>query len=411
MSERLKKFLVIGLFFASVLGIAFALYWAFFRSEPTIAPPTVEPTDETAERGTLPGSLGQTERTFIDRSGEVIGFDEASEVAQGGITRTTELSSGPVYNITLSSDGAAVNYYSKADGRFYRIDEDGEVVALSDKQFPDVETVTWNKKSEKAILEFPDGSNVIYDFENETQVSLPNHWEDFDFSPVRDEVIAKSIGLDPDNRWLVTVNTDGSNARAFQALGENENKVQVNWSPNDQVVAFADTAQDAISADLDRKIIFPIGKNKENYKGLIVEGLDFQSSWAPSGKKLLYSVSGNYSNYRPLLWVTDGTPTTMGENRKSIQLNTWVEKCTWSSTSELYCAVPNSLPANAGLQPSLYSTEPDNLYRVNIDTGVTSRIATPVTDTTMTNLVVSKDGSLLYYTNALTGELEKMRLK
>lgn len=401
------------LFLLSVVGIGFALYWAFFRSEPIVVAPSVEPSSptNTETSGTLPGLSGErpTEDSNSPDTGD--GLSEASDIANGGPTTTTELSNGPVYETTLSSDGTGVNYYSKADGRFYRIDEDGNVTSLSEKQFPNVETVTWDRDSEKAVLEFPDGSNVVYDFTNEKQVTLPNHWKDFDFSPTGDEIIAKSMGLDPDNRYLVTVNSDGSNVRAFQALGENESKVQVAWSPNDQVIAFADTATSAYSANLDRKIIFPVGKNKENFKGLVIEGLGFQPSWSPSGKKLLYSASGAYSSYRPLLWVVDGTPNNMGENRKSIQLNTWAEKCTWSSSVELYCAVPNALPANAGLQPGLFEAQPDSLYRVNIETGLNTRVAQPQTDTTMTNLSVAKDGSVVYYKNAQTGELEKIKLK
>ena len=410
MSERIKKILVIALFLLSVFGIAFALYWAFFRVEPVVEPPTVEPGD-IVPTGSLPGSgLGDREE-FVDRTGEPTGLVEADEIAQGGTTVTTALSAGPVYNTAISNDGDAINYYSKADSRFYRIDENGEVTSLSDKQFPNVELVTWDRNSEKAILEFPDGSNVVFDFESEIQITLPNHWEDFDFSPVRDEIIAKSIGLDPDNRWLVTINTDGTNAKAFQALGDNEDKVQVNWSPNDQVVAFADTSTSSLSGDIDRKLIFPIGKNKENFKGLVIEGMDFQSKWAPSGKKLLYSTTGSYSNYRPLLWTVDATANTMGENRKSIQLNTWAEKCTWSSATEIYCAVPNSLPANAGLQPGLHENEPDSLFKINIETGVTTLIATPQTETTMADLTVSKDGSVIYYRNTFSDELEMIKLK
>jgi len=132
----------------------------------------------------------------------------------------------------------------------------------------------WNSDANKAVMEFPDGSNIVYDFDNETQVTLPNHWEEFDFSPVRDEIAAKSIALDPNNRYLVSTSADGSNVKNLQALGENEKKVQVNWSPNDQVVAFADTAG-SISGDLDRKMIVPVGKNGENFKGLIVERMGF----------------------------------------------------------------------------------------------------------------------------------------
>lgn len=410
MTERTKKLIVFSLFLLSVLAIAFALYWTFFRFEGPVTQPTVEPSVETGT-GALPGATGERTPVTTQPEGGVSNLPPASPIAEGGVTITTGLSTGPVYNTSLSSDGSAVNYYSKGDSRFYRINDKGEVEALSTKQFPNVDQVSWDRSGQKAVLEFPDGSNIVYDFEAETQVTLPAHWEDFQFSPVQDEIIAKSMGLDPDNRWLVTVNADGSNAKAFQALGENADFVQVNWSPNDQVVAFADTASDAISADIDRKMIFPIGKSKENFKGLIVEGLNFESKWSPSGKKLLYSVSGSYSNYRPLLWTVDATSTTMGEHRKSIQLNTYAEKCTWASSTDLYCAVPESLPANAGLQPSLYDQTPDQLYKTNVETGLTTLVATPQIDTTMKDLTVSKDGSTLYYTNALTDELEMIKLK
>jgi len=410
MSERTKKLIVFSLFLLSVFAIAFALYWTFFKSEGAPSQPSVESPPTGSGAGGLPGRTG--ERTPITEQPATGGSNlpPASPIAEGGVTITTGLSTGPVYNTALSSDGSSVNYYSKGDNRFYRINDKGEVEALSQKQFPNVDRVAWDRTGDKAVMEFPDGSNVVFDFATNQQVTLPAHWEDFQFSPVHDEIIAKSMGLDPDNRWLVTVNADGSNAKAFQALGENADFVQVNWSPNDQVVAFADTASDAISGDIDRKIIFPIGKNKENYKGLVVEGLNFESKWSPSGKKLLYSVSGSYSNYRPLLWTVDATSTTMGENRKSIQLNTYAEKCTWSSSVDLYCAVPQNLPANAGLQPSLYAQTPDQLYKTNIETGLTTLVATPQIDTTMKDLTVSKDGSTLYYTNALTDELEMIKL-
>jgi WD40 repeat protein len=410
MSERIKKIIVIALFALSVLGIGFALYWAFFRPTPVPITPTVEPETERVT-GALPGTVEGGERVYVDEAGAVITLEEADEVARGDITRTVELSTGPVFETAPSTDGSAVNFYAKSDGRFYRLDEQGNVERLSDRQFPDMESATWNMDSSKAVLEFPDGSNIIYDFNLETQVTLPAHWEDFAFSPVRDQVIAKSIGIDPNSRYLVTTNADGSNVKAFQPLGENAGKVQVNWSPNDQVVAFADTAQYATGGNLDRRLILPLGKNQENFKGLIVEGLNFNSKWAPNGKRLLYSVSGSYSNYKPLLWIVDATPATMGDNRRSIALNTWVEKCTFYNATEVYCAVPNALPPNAGLQPSLFDAESDSVYKVNIDTGSVSLVAIPESETTMSDLVISTDGSKLYYRNTLTGELEMIRLK
>ncbi len=158
-------------------------------------------------------------------------------------------------------------------------------------------------------------------------------------------------------------------------------------------------------------MIFPVGKNQENFKGLIIEGFGFQSNWSPTGKDLLYSASGSYSNNKPLLWIVDGTSATMGENRRSLGLNTWAEKCTWSSAKTMYCAVPTNLPPNAGLQPALYDDLPDTLYQVDVTTGKSSLVAIPENGQTMSNLFVSKDQSKLYFTDAETGTLELIKLK
>ena len=408
MTERTKKLFLVGGFILSVFIIAFVLYTLFFQSAPPQATVEEEPG---ATTGQLPSSI-EAEIREREEAGTAQGsgkLDEADEVARGGLTQTTELTTGAIFNSVLSGEGQTMNYYSANDGRFYTIDENGNVVALSDVQFPNAENVEWNKDSNKALIEFPDGSNIVYNFDSEKQVTLPSHWEDFDFSPVSDELIAKSIALDPSNRYLVVTSDDGSKTTSIQALGENQDKVDVSWSPNDQVVAFADTS-DAIQGGLERNVIYPVGKNKENFKGLVVEGLEFDSQWSPSGRQLLYSVTGDYSQNKPLLWIVDATSSTMGDNRRSLGLNTWVDKCTWSSSSVLFCAVPLELPPNAGLQRSLYDDEPDALYKLDLSAGTSTLVAIPAEGTTMNHLQVTDDSSLLYFTNT-SGQLELMKLK
>lgn len=409
MNERIKKILIIVLFILSVIGIGAALFFAFFRpAAPTT--PTVQPTEDEEEKI---GGLTISEEGRPDYVIDIVQpvLTTADSVAQGKATQTRELTIGKAAHTTLGKNGLNINYYDDSDSKFYTIDKDGNTIKLSNKKFPNVENVSWNRNASKAVLEFPDGSNVIYDFDSERQVTLPKHWEDFGFSPVRDQVVAKSIGLDPNNRWLVSANDDGSRIKTIAALGTNEHRVQVNWSPNDQIVAFADTLNESLSGDIDRKMIFPIGKNKENYKGLVVEGINFESKWSPSGKKLLYSVSGSYSKYKPLLWITDATPSTMGQNRRSIALNTWVEKCSWHDSDTVYCAVPIHLPNNAGLQPSLFDYLDDAIYKVKISSGAVSQIAIPEPAVTISEIYVSKDESTLYYKNLVTNQLEALNLK
>ncbi len=402
MSERMKKILLVSLFVLSVFGFGFAIYYMFFRPAPPA--PTVE--EGETPFGILPGALEGGPPTAGPIEGGAL--PEADEIARGGLTKTTVLTTNEISNVTLSTDGQGMNFYNPEDARFYTIKEDGTIEAISKTKFPEVEDVAWNSEGTKAVIEFPDGSNIVYNFDTETQVTLPEHWEDFEFVPDSDEIIAKSIGIDPGNRALVVSNDDGSRVQAVQALGDNADKVQINPSPNDQVIAFSDTgeAQDGFA----RKLIIPVGKAHENFKGLIVEGLGFTSLWSPRGDTILYSVAGETSDYKPQLWLVNGSPNSIGDDRKSLGIYTWVDKCTFASNTLVYCAVPQELDANVGLLPALADGTPDDVYTIDLSSGRASLMARPNTGVTMENLRVTSDGSTLYYTNQTTGRLESIRL-
>jgi Tol biopolymer transport system component len=161
---------------------------------------------------------------------------------------------------------------------------------------------------------------------------------------------------------------------------------------------------------MDRKMILPIGKEGENMQGLVVEGFNFQPLWSPDGKQLVYSTAGQHSNYQPLLWAVDGTPSSMGENRRSLGLNTWAEKCAFADNATMYCAVPTDLQSRAGIRPGGVPTNTeDELYRVNIQSGRTSLVAIPEEDTSINEPSVSPDGTRLFYRN-VEGQLETIRL-
>lgn len=406
MNERVKQVGLIVLFLAATAGIATALYFAFFRG---VTEGPVPSAGEPAAPGALPSAgLGGPAPVapFVPTAPPRL--TGAATVAQGGITRNDALSEGTVRAARATTTGA--NYYDPADGRFYAVDADGNRVALSEQQFPSASDVEWNAGADKAIIEFPDGSNVVYDFATQVQVTLPSHWEDFSFSPSKDEIVAKSIGLDPNNRFLVTSNADGSNVRSVQPLGFNASKVTVAPSPTDQVLAFADTSE-TLAGGLDRKLIVPIGRNQENFKGLVVEGRDFIPNWTPSGSRLLYSAVGSFSSNKPALWIVDATAASMGDNRRAIGLETWADKCAFQSDTVLFCGVPKVLPENAGLQRALSDATPDDLFRVDLVSGAVTRAATPENDARITGMTVAPDGSAVFFTNALTGALERIQLR
>ena len=406
-----KIFLIIG-FLAVVVLLGYSIYKLFFKQAVIIAP---LPTGTTTIPGELPtsGIGGQQISTTTGPGGVPIspGIPQTptptvSPTAQGGITKVTSLNSGSSLASILSADGQSVQYYNKTDGKFYKIDKNGEAVPMSDKIFHNVDQVTWAPNTNKAVLEYPDGSNIVYDFSTNRQVTLPKHWEGFDFSTDSNQLVSKSIGVDPDNRWLLVSAADGSKARALEFIGENADKVTSSWSPNNQSVAMYTKG-----VDYNRQELFFVGLNGENFKSTIVEGRGIESQWTAKGDKLLYSAYNDSSDLKPKLWLVNAQGDSIGSGRTDLEINTWADKCTFGGTQELYCAVPDSLERGAGLFPEMADKTQDSLYRINLTTGTKQLIAVPDGKYNISNLVISKDQGQLFFTDKTTQEIYKISLK
>lgn len=406
MSERTTFILKLLAFFAATGLLAFALYFVFFRQESAPEDEVIEDTGTTS--GGLPtsGALGDRGATNDVGDEEDDGRLPPSEVADGGETFTNLLTNSRIVSPTVTSTGS-VAYYDPTDGRFYTIDAEGNVVELSRTQFPQAETVVFADNATAAVIEFPDGSNVIYDFTAAKQVSLPNHWEEFSFSDDGSQVISKSVGSDESNRALVITSTDGSGTEVIANLGSNDEKVDVNVSPNNTIVGFSRTGG-AMNA-FGRQEIYLIGLDGEASGILIVDGSSFSGIWSPDGAHLLYSVADPSDDYRAALWYVDSRGDRKGDIRLKIGVKTTVDKCTFASTSAVYCAVPREMSAGAGSDSSSIDSY-DDVYKISLPSGRATLTAIPAADTRMFNLRTSDDESMLYYTDS-AGRLNYIRLK
>lgn len=399
-----KRILLILGFIAVSVGIGYALYFLFFRAAPQPPTPNANVSINASVNGLPNAGTGAPTPSVNAVPGQL---PPVSPVAVGGLTQVTEITLSNAQNPSLASDGT-LSYYNPADGKFYRIGPDGIPVALSNKKFFNIDKATFDRLGTKAVIEYPDGANVAYNFATDSQVTLPKQWEAFDFSADSNQIVAKSIGSDESNRFLITANADGTNAKAVQELGANADQVQVAWSPNNQVVATATTG-DYQGADSQQ--VFLIGKNQENFKSITVSGIDFRPNWSPDGERLLYSAAGSINNYQPRLWIVDAAGDRIGSNRKNLNINTWADKCTFSDTQTLYCAVPTSLPNGAGLQPTIADQTPDDVYRIDLSTGLQTKIAIPVGAPTIAKIMISPDKGTLYYSDKNTGTLNKIKLR
>lgn len=408
--QKFKKiFLIIG-FIAVVFILGYFIYSLFFKT--SLGPKPIETTPISTSTGSgLPNSpegggqiiTEQGEQNLPDTNDTATTAPD--ETAKGGITKTEELTKSASLGATMGKDGSGLQYYNKDDGKFYRIDKNGNAELLSDKVFYNVQEVTWSPVKDKAILEYPDGANVIYDFNTDKQITLPAHWKDFDFSPDGNQIILKSIGLDPDNRWLAISNEDASKVKPIEAIGLNEANVYPSWSPNKQTIAIYTEG-----VDFNRQEVFFVGQNGENFKSTIIEGRGLQSKWSPSGDRLLYSVYSNDNDYKPLLWLVGAAGEDIGNGRKSLEIETWADKCVFQSQSDIYCAVPESLEKGAGIFPELAKNTVDKIYKINSVTGIKTVVAIPDSAHNASNLIISDDEKYLYFTDNNSGKIYKINL-
>jgi len=406
--DRYKKiFLIIG-FFILVALIGYFIYATFFKSV-VITPPAEEVATTTP--GGLP-TAGEGTGQIIETPGEATTLpvitpeEKPSEIANGGLTAVKEINSLPTQAATLSTNGSDLQFYSKDTGQFYTTDKDGNLKKLSEKVFYDVQEVTWSPSKSEAILEYPDGSNIVYNFETEKQISLPKHWKDFDFSPDGKQIVMKSIGTNEDNRWLAIANDDGSKITPIEPLGDKDATVYPSWSPNKQSIAMFTEG-----SGFDEQEVYFVGLNNENFKSTTIEGRNFQPLWSTKGDKLLYSVASSKDDYMPSLWIVDAEGNNIGSNRRNINLETWANKCTFADNSTLYCAVPDSLQKGAGLFTQLADNTKDNLIKVDLTTGQKKMVAIPENIYNMSNLIVSQNGYYLYFTDKNSGALNQIKLK
>jgi len=425
-----KIALIIG-FILTVIGLSYLMYIFFFRSTPP-PPPLVPPITEVPPEGLppvaervppevippeeiVPEIIPPEEIIFP----EVIPLEKVvppekavlapSEIATGGLTKVESLTDFRTYGTTLSSDGKNALFYNRLEGKFYRVTPDGKTSLLTDKVFHNVKKINWTPNKEKAILEYPDDSKIIYDFKTKKQVSLPKHWEEFDFAPLSNEFVFKSMSpYNPEDNWLSISNADGSGAKAIEPMGENADKVTISYSPNNQVIAFSKTGE---PLGYDREEIYLIGKYDENFKSLEVEGRGFEPLWSPEGKRILYSVHSTRTTHKPELWIVEGQGDDIGKDRKDLKIETWAHKCTFAGEDIIYCAVPEELPEAAGWFPTLAKDIPDNIYKINLKTGSKSLIAKPSESKNANELIVTDDQKYLFFTDRTTDQLYKIRLR
>lgn len=408
-----KKIALIALFLILCVALGFGLYYLFFKSETTTVPPgtTVTPGGSlptVGPAGSLPSAGGAGALPKTGAGGGQAG--QPSTIAAGGLTTAFPIIKEKVLDPRVLESGQGMSFYLPSDNKFYTVDVNtGEKVALSDKSFFSVEHVYWNNNGGQAIISYPDGSKIFYDFSKRQQTSLNKGVTEPDFNQAG-QVAYKYVTDNVDNNWLAVTKPDGTGADLIEPIGDKSDLVQVAWSPTNEVVALYSQPTGPNQSE-----IFFIGLNGENFKSLVVEGSNFKGLWAPDGTKLLYQVVNGDNNYNPMLWMADAYGDNIGAHKFNLGLATWVDKCIFATAETLYCAVPKELREGSGLYPELIEGTADFIYQIDLVTGLKELIAEPIDEQgnnfSVSRLMLTNDKSALIFWDKSTKQVYRVNLR
>ncbi|HNV97292.1 MAG TPA: hypothetical protein PKL13_03160 [bacterium] len=417
MLEKTKKIISIILFLIVSIGLAFSIYFVFFGKKQEPIPTIVEEQPITGVEFPIAGEGGAqivepgggtTDEQIVTTEKEIEG------VAQDEIiVNSKQLVDRNISNVSdYSSINDGIVYYDNFSQSFYKITEEGKISKLSDRKFYSVKNSIFSPTKNEAILEYPDNTKMLYDFNKDEFIAkFPKEAQDFAFSDQGDKLSYKWIDYYEDHNYLVTSNPDASNFKFIVPIADQAKNIQNIWSPDGEVMATFRKQE-----DLERQYIYFINENNKNLRALLVDGFNFQGMWNTKGDKLLYNVTEPRIDYNPVLWVANGQGDGLGYGKASLGINTWVDKCSFSNidSNVVYCAVPDSLPRGSGINSSIASNAVYSIYKINIGNGNQELIAQPIVNNSRVSIdkiYISKNDSQIFYVEQGSGYLYSINLK
>lgn len=419
--SKIKKILLIILFILVIIGIGILLYNIFFKEEEVIIPITpdgpIGSLPDVAEGTVAMRETGEGDSEQLKAEDIFVDSTEISDIAMGGFTNSKEVVSKNVKAPNFSDINNGLVYYDRQNQSFYQTLDNGTTLKMSDNKFYSVVDVVWSPTKNQALIEYPEDENVpynkvLYDFDKDRALtSFQKEMNDFNFSSNGEDLSAKWVGDYQDHNYVVSSDIYGNDFKFIEPMGDKAKDVQTVWSPDGEVLA---TYREAI--DGDRQEVFFINENGKNLNSLVVDGRGFECTWSPKGDKILYSVFKAQTDYNPTLWIADGQGDDLGGGKRYVGLDTWVDKCDFSSSEGnlVYCAVPDYLPTGSGWYPELATDIPYQIYRVDVSTGRKEKVANPVINNnrvSIEEIYLGEDDQILYYKNAADGHLYSIDLK
>lgn len=303
---------------------------------------------------------------------------------ENGSKEPIKLSDVPVVAPALSYDGKAVWFFT-ADGRLYKID----LISGLQKEFLlpallAVDQVIWPQEGNDFIVASGTPGNNVFDYYNGEQkkfVRYPNNIKGVDFLPNTKRVIYNWVNDDGKSE-LTEANSEAGAHQKLMDLAEGGFTIKT--SPDgSKAFAFKE------ATPKDGKLNFINLGSKQTF--VIRTSATNSAIWSPNSKNFVFNKLDAGNSESRMLWIGSSESASADRN---LAINASADKVVFDRSGErMYVSSDEGL-----------------LWMVNTSTYEKTQIAIPgLTTLNAVNLLLSQDGSVLYY-KAVDGYLYSLDL-
>ncbi|MFH1129456.1 MAG: hypothetical protein V1686_01850 [Patescibacteria group bacterium] len=275
------------------------------------------------------------------------------------------ISMDPVLSPTTTNNKTSVIYYSKINGNIIQSDFDGlNKITVSDTNLDNLIKVIWSPDKNKTLTTFQDNlenvSKYHYNLSDKKSSPLNQNIDYISWSSDSSKIAYQYQNATTDENTINTSNPDGSR---YSAIFKTRMKdLIVEW-PKGSTIYLREKPSGLAKSNL-----YSLNSLSKAFNKVISDIYGFSLKWSVAGDKILYSKTGSKGENIALFIASAN-----GSGEKAMNVQTLVEKCTWSQdTRYIFCAIPNNIKDAKVLPDDFYKgtfVGDDGFYKINTETG------------------------------------------
>jgi hypothetical protein len=389
--NRTKRIIYVSLGVITLGVIIFLLVRSFLSTE------TRTKEEQQRVTGRAPGrqpsgDTGVEKLTETPKELEIVGRPEQKLV---------RLSDFPTIGPALNKGQNKILFYKKDGGGLYQTAFSGEnQEKISNLTIVGLTEALWNQGGERAAVFYLDGETKksFLHIGTTTTAALPQDLTGFSWSP--DGRSLAYLQKNADRLNLVTADSSGRGAKTIYTTPIMDS--QVSW------VNFDKLAFETAPSGLAEGFIFTYSRSANSFVRLLGPFFGLTSLMSPDGSRVLVSTTDTAGRNLDLTVYNAS-----GKAELVLTPPTLPEKCVWLGSKIIYCAVSRSSLADSILPDEYLRGElntSDRIIRLDLENKKTQEVFNQE-DFDISNLIVTKDESYLFFINRKDGTLWSLKLK